>query len=168
MNAQQVTLRTMMPPEYEAATETREAETVRELAKLMPEELARERARQGTARFLPDGPATAHHHLVVAENAAGEVVGNAWIGPDPRQGAGTADAAWLYDINVFPAFRRRGYGSAILTAAEELVAREGWTSLGLNVFGDNEAAIALYRRSGYDVSSMSLRKDLRRAPDAAG
>ncbi|MFG2563785.1 GNAT family N-acetyltransferase, partial [Streptomyces sp. NPDC048496] len=70
-------------------------------------------------------------------------------------------AAWLHDINVFAPFRRRGYGSAILAAAaEELVAREGWTSLGLNVFGDNEAAVALYRRNGYDVSSMSLRKSL--------
>ncbi|KAF3469700.1 GNAT family N-acetyltransferase [Streptomyces sp. Tu 3180] len=154
----------MTPPEYDAATEHREAETARELGKFMPEELARERAHQGTAQFLPDGLDTAGHHLVVAENEAGEVVGNAWIGPDPRRAAGTAGSAWLYDINVFPAFRRRGYGSAVLCAAEELVVREGWTSLGLNVSGDNEAAIALYRRNGYDVESMSLRKSVRQAP----
>ncbi|MFF4019519.1 GNAT family N-acetyltransferase [Streptomyces sp. NPDC001843] len=160
MGKQKVTLRKMTPTEYAAATEHREAESVRELSKLMPEELARERVRQGTARFLPDGLDTARHHLVVAEDASGEVVGNAWIGPDPRQASGTAGSAWLYDINVFPAFRRRGYGSAVLSAAEELVAREGWTSLGLNVAGDNEAAIALYRRNGYDVSSMYLRKSV--------
>jgi ribosomal protein S18 acetylase RimI-like enzyme len=92
-------------------------------------------------------------------------VGNAWSGPDPRQAAGTASSAWLYDINVFPTFRRRGYGSAVLSAAEELVAREGWTSLGLNVSGDNEAAIALYHRNGYGVESMSLRKSVQQAPD---
>lgn len=164
MDAQKVTLRKMTPPEYAAATEHREAETARELGAFMPEKLARERARQGTAQFLPDGLDTAGHHLVVAENRSGEVVGNAWIGPDPRQASGTAGSAWLYDINVLPAFRRRGYGSAVLSAAEELVAREGWTSLGLNVFGGNEAAIALYRRNGYDVSSMTLRKSVRPAP----
>ncbi|MDT0465141.1 GNAT family N-acetyltransferase [Streptomyces gibsoniae] len=160
MDAQKVTLRKMTPPEYEAATERREAESVRELSKLMSEELARERVHQGTAQFLPDGLETAGHHLVVAEIGSGEAVGNAWIGPDSRQASGTTSAAWLYDINVFPAFRRRGYGSAILSAAEELVAREGWTSLGLNVVGDNEAAIALYRRNGYDVTSMYLRKSV--------
>ncbi|GGW43568.1 hypothetical protein [Streptomyces caelestis] len=60
---------------------------------------------------------TTGHHLVVAENGSGEVVGNAW-------------------------------------------------NLGLNVFGDDEAAIALYHRNGYDVESMSLRKSVQQAPDS--
>ncbi|MGW2374312.1 GNAT family N-acetyltransferase [Kitasatospora sp. NPDC001683] len=161
MDERTVTLRQMTPAEYQAATETREAETVRELAKLMPEELALERTRQGTARFLPDGLATAGHHLVVAENASGETVGTAWIGPDPRAEAGTSTSAWLYHIHVLPPFRRQGYGTAVLAAAERLVAREGMTALALNVFGGNEAAIALYRRSGYGVSSMYLSKEVR-------
>ncbi|MFJ2899064.1 GNAT family N-acetyltransferase [Streptomyces sp. NPDC087218] len=160
MDTQQVTLRKMTPAEYHAAAEHREAESVHALSKFMPEELARERVRHGTAHFLPDGPDTAGHHLVMAENGSGEVVGNAWIGPDPGQASGSADSAWLYDINVFEPFRRHGYGSAILAAAEELVAREGRTALALDVVGSNEAAIALYRRSGYEVSSMSMRKNL--------
>ncbi|MBL1102455.1 GNAT family N-acetyltransferase [Streptomyces coffeae] len=162
MDAQKVTLRKMTPSEYDVATERREAETARELGRFMPQELARERARQGTAQFLPDGLETAGHHLVAAENGSGQVVGNAWIGPDPRQASDTTSSAWLYDINVFAPFQRRGYGSAILAAAEELVAREGKTSLNLNVFGDNEAAIAMYQRNGYDVSSMYLSKSVQR------
>ncbi|MEU1075149.1 MULTISPECIES: GNAT family N-acetyltransferase [unclassified Streptomyces] len=160
MDAPKVTLRKMTPSEYEAATEHREAETARELGKFMPAELARERAHRGTAQFLPDGCDTAGHHLVVAENAAGQVVGDAWIGPDPRQAAATTDSAWLYDINVLALFRRHGYGSAILAAVEELVAREGMVSLHLNVFGGNAAAIALYRRNGYEVSSMYMSKSV--------
>src|SRR5690349_6035453 len=101
-----VTLRKMTAEEYTAAAEHREAESVRALSRVMPAELALERVRAGAARFLPDGPDTAGHHLVTAENSSGEAVGNAWIGPDPGQ---VASSAWLYDINVFPSYRRRGY-----------------------------------------------------------
>ncbi|MET9631133.1 GNAT family N-acetyltransferase [Lentzea sp. NPDC006480] len=96
---------------------------------------------------------------MTAENESGEAVGNAWIGPDPGQVSGTATSAWLYDVNVFEPHRRRGYGSAILAAAEALIAREGKTALGLNVAGDNEAAIGLYRSNGYEVESMVMRKE---------
>ncbi|WP_404870139.1 hypothetical protein ACI1MP_31980 [Kitasatospora griseola] len=53
---------------------------------------------------------------------------------------------------------RKEQATAILRAAEALTAREGWTALGLNVFGGNEAAIALYRANGYQVAAMALRK----------
>lgn len=157
MSGQQVTLRKMTSAEYHAATEHREAESVRVLSRFMPEEVAREQVRRGTARFLPDGLDTAGHHLLTAENESGEALGNAWVGPDPGQAA-AATSAWLYEINVFAEHRRRGYGSAILAAAEALIALDGKTALGLNVVGDNEAAIAVYRRNGYEVASMSMRK----------
>ncbi|WP_445519479.1 hypothetical protein [Streptomyces sp. NEAU-174] len=54
------------------------------------------------------------------------------------------------------------YDVATLAAAEELVAREGKTSLNLNVVGDNEKAIAMYRRNGHGVSSMYLSKSVQR------
>lgn len=157
-----VTLRTMTEAEYREATRLREAEATRELAELVPEEVAAERVRQGTATFLPAGRETDGHHLVVAENRDGTVVGRAWIGPDPQSVTGTTDSAWLYDIAVHEPYRRQGYGAAILAAAEELIAAAGYTRLGLNVVGDNEAAIALYRRSGYAVSSMTMHKPLGR------
>ena len=160
MTVQQVTLRKMTPAEYLAATKHREAESVRVLSRVMPEELARERVRRGSARFLPDGLDTAGHHLLTAENGSGEAVGNAWVGPDPGQPSGSASSAWLYDINVYSPYQRLGYGSAILVAAEALIVREGMSSLGLSVVGDNDAAIALYRRNGYEVASMSMRKRL--------
>lgn len=160
MTAQYVTLRTMTTEEYRTATEQREAESVRVLSSAMPEELARERVAHGTAKYLPDGLETAGHHLLTAENARGEAVGNAWVGPDPSQAAGTAQSAWLYDLNVFADHRRRGYGTAILAAIEKLIAAEGHSTLGLNVVGDNAAAIALYERSGYGVASMVMRKQV--------
>ncbi|MFE0465343.1 GNAT family N-acetyltransferase [Kitasatospora sp. NPDC058965] len=158
MTVRRVTLRKMTAAEYRAATEHREAESVRVLSRLMPADLARERVRLGTARFLPDGLDTAGHHLLTAENDSGAPVGHVWVGPDPGQISGSANSGWLYDIHVFEPFRRRGYGTAVLAAAEALLAGEGRTVLGLNVVGDNEAAIALYRGRGYEVSSMVMRK----------
>ncbi|MEY9931708.1 GNAT superfamily N-acetyltransferase [Catenulispora sp. GP43] len=157
MAEQQITLRTMTTTEYRAATEHREAESVRVLSRTMPEELARERVAGGTARFLPDGLQTPGHHLLTAEDDSGQAVGTAWVGPDP---SGAARSAWLYDLDVFEPHRRRGYGAAILAAVEELIAAEGMSALGLNVVGDNAAAIALYRRGGYDVASMVMRKQV--------
>jgi hypothetical protein len=52
------------------------------------------------------------------------------------------------------------YGSSILAEVEALVVRQGRTRLGLNVVSTNEAAIALYRKSGYAVSTMQMSKRL--------
>ncbi|WP_431952266.1 GNAT family N-acetyltransferase [Nocardia lijiangensis] len=161
MDPHHVTLRKMTSAQFRAATRHREIESVRELAKFMSEDLAREKVRAGAELYLPDGPDTEGHQLLVAESAAGETVGDLWIGPDPRQATATGRSAWLYDIYVFESYRRRGYGSAILAAAERLVTEQGTTRLGLNVVGDNVAAIALYRSCGYTVSSMHLDKTLR-------
>jgi ribosomal protein S18 acetylase RimI-like enzyme len=159
MDQPRVTLRAMSADEYRSYVDQVQAAVVRELVATMPEEEARATAAGGIARYLPEGVATPHHTLLIAEDAAGTAVGNAWVGPDPHRAEGS-DAAWLYDINVYPQARRSGYGSAILAAVEALVRRDGKSRLGLNVVGTNEAAIALYRKNGYAVMTMQMSKAL--------
>jgi ribosomal protein S18 acetylase RimI-like enzyme len=159
MERPRVTLREMTADEYRSYVDEVQAAVVRELVATMSEEEARATAAGGIARYLPEGVATPHHTLVIAEDAAGTAVGNAWVGPDPHRAEGS-DAAWLYDINVYPHARRSGYGSAILAAVEALVVRDGKSRLGLNVVGTNEAAIALYRKNGYAVMTMQMSKAL--------
>ncbi len=79
--------------------------------------------------------------------------------PRDTHRADGSDAAWLYDINVYPQARRSGYGSAILAEVEATVLRGGKARLGLNVV-TNEAAIALYRKNGYVVTTMQMSKPL--------
>jgi hypothetical protein len=43
--------------------------------------------------------------------------------------------AWIFDIDVAPEHRGRGYGRALLQAAEREVEQRGVKSIGLNVFG---------------------------------
>jgi ribosomal protein S18 acetylase RimI-like enzyme len=159
MERPRVTLREMTEDEYGSYVDEVQAAVVRELVATMPEEEARAIAAGGIAQYLPQGVATPSHTLVIAEDATGTPVGNAWIGPDPHRADGS-DAAWLYDINVYPQARRNGYGTAILAEVEALVVRDGKARLGLNVVGTNEAAIALYRKNGYAVSTMQMYKQL--------
>jgi ribosomal protein S18 acetylase RimI-like enzyme len=117
------------------------------------EEEAEQRAATETDSLLPDGVHTAGMVLLAAE-AEGDVVGLVWLGQRPAQPA----AWWIYDIDVVPAQRRRGYGRALLDAAEREAKRRGADSIGLNVFGGNDAARRLYESAGYQEASVLMRK----------
>jgi GNAT superfamily N-acetyltransferase len=159
MDAPKIQVRDMRPDEYEAYTAQRERDTAESLSPSMPYEQGLAEARQGTARFLPDGLATPGHRLLAAENADGDVVGHAWLGlADPR--TGSPESAWLYDIRVGEAHRRRGYGDAMLAEIERIAREAGARTLGLNVFGRNRTAIALYTARGYDVTTQQMHKPL--------
>src|ERR1700729_3535915 len=65
----------------------------------------------------------------------GQLVGWLWLavpGPDRDR-----LMAWVYNIEVDPAFRGRGYGRAAMILAEGEARSRGMTSLGLNVHGHN-------------------------------
>jgi ribosomal protein S18 acetylase RimI-like enzyme len=116
---------------------------------------AEQQAAKETDTALPDGADTAGTALLVGESG-GEVVGLVWVGPAPAGRAGW----WIYDIEVVPEQRRRGYGRSLLEAAEREAQRRGGDSIGLNVFGGNEVALGLYESSGYQVAAMHMRKRL--------
>jgi ribosomal protein S18 acetylase RimI-like enzyme len=106
--------------------------------------------------LLPDGPATRGMLMLMASNAGGEPVGLVWVALDrPRPGE-----AWIYDIEVNAAQRGKGYGRALLLAAEQEAARHGSKAIGLNVFGTNAVARRLYESSGYEITAMNMRKEL--------
>lgn len=159
MSPPPVTLRDMRPDEYDDYTEWHVGEYVQSLQGSLPVEAAREKTRQDLARYLPDGLATERHRILVVEDAAGETVGYTWLGLD-EPGGGSPEMAWLYDIRVLPAYRRRGYARAILAAVEALAREAGALRLGLNVFGHNRAAIALYDSQGYQVTAQHMAKPL--------
>ena len=81
-------------------------------------------------------------------------MGLAWIALEQGEKRG----AWIYDIEIAPAQRGKGYGRALLRALEQLVADHGVESIGLNVFAGNDVARRLYESSGYKTTSMHMRK----------
>jgi ribosomal protein S18 acetylase RimI-like enzyme len=113
-------------------------------------------ATQQIERYLSEGPRTpAHDVLRVLED--GDPVGWLWLGPHPDK----VGAAWVYEIEIDERARGRGIGRETMLAAEALIAARGVTELGLNVFGHNARAIALYRSLGYVTTAMNMAKPLR-------
>ena len=105
--------------------------------------------------LLPDGLAT-EGQLLFAGEAGGEVVGFLWIGMPTTE----RPQAWIFEIHVEEAHRRRGYGRALMLAAEEELRARGVTRLGLNVFGHNPGAQHLYESLGFETTSRQMSKAL--------
>ena len=57
----------------------------------------------------------------------------------------------LFALDVGPAFRRKGVGTALVHAVEAIAAERGLDEVNLEVEINNEDAIRLYRRLGYRI-----------------
>lgn len=57
--------------------------------------------------------------------------------------------AYIYAFGVPPAYRRNGYGRAMLENILPRLFQEGWTAVGLEVDADNAPAQALYHAVGF-------------------
>jgi ribosomal protein S18 acetylase RimI-like enzyme len=88
--------------------------------------------------------------------STGTVVGYLWIAPE----AEGSDAWWVFDIGVDENHRGAGYGRAAMQLAEQAAAKHGAVTIGLNVFGYNAVARALYDSLGYETTAVQMRKPL--------
>jgi RimJ/RimL family protein N-acetyltransferase len=121
-------------------------------------EEAEEKSANDVDGLLPEGPATQDHFLYsVREEALSAEVGVLWISP---RDSGVGRSLWIYDIIVYEQFRRRGYARRILKLAEDRARELGVARVELHVFGHNHAARALYKKTGYEVSSIVMVKQL--------
>jgi GNAT-family acetyltransferase (TIGR03103 family) len=88
-------------------------------------------------------------HLV-AQSATGEVIGtitgvdHVEVFGDPENGSS------LWCLTVDPNFAPPGTGQALLLALADLLARRGRSFVDLSVLADNEGAIRLYQRLGFE------------------
>lgn len=121
-------------------------------------ENAIELSKYAAEQLLPQGRDTPRVLLLCAENSDGEYVGYVWVGLERSGGA--SPGAWIYDIEVNETHRGKGYGRAILQAAEKETLKNGVTKIGLNVFGPNQVARNLYESAGYDITQMQMSKRL--------
>jgi ribosomal protein S18 acetylase RimI-like enzyme len=83
----------------------------------------------------------------------GRLAGAVWVRlfPDDRKGYGTLDSDTPeLSISLYPQFRNRGIGRALLTAMLDELKTAGFRRVSLSVQKENAAA-GLYRSLGFDV-----------------
>ncbi|MCI4368740.1 MAG: GNAT family N-acetyltransferase [Thermoplasmata archaeon] len=104
--------------------------------------------------LLPDGPATVDNQLYWLR-AGSERVGVLWFAvrrerPPPR--------GFVYALEIFPSFQRRGYGAEAMREVDRLAAQLGVENIGLSVFSYNAPAIRLYEKLGYSATAQQMNK----------
>lgn len=91
--------------------------------------------------------ASPHNHYVAARDDDGRLIGYAGLA---RLGTGVHPESEVHTIGVDPGLRQRGIGGALL--GELLRVADAWGGpVFLEVRTDNDAAIALYRREGFEI-----------------
>jgi ribosomal protein S18 acetylase RimI-like enzyme len=91
--------------------------------------------------------------LVMEHRPSGEIVGQIfvqWNSSDPRFADGRR-RGYFYSLRVKPAFQRRGLGTCLIDAAEDVLRRRGMDTASIGVEKDNPEARSLYERLGYHI-----------------
>lgn len=116
-----------------------------------PEE-ALQRSQDTLQKLLPLGLGTPGQHLYTL-HVAGDAVGYVWFGAAERD-------AYLYDLYILPAHRRRGHGRTAMRLLEGEARAHGYGAIALHVFGHNTGARDLYLAAGYAITDLNMRKVL--------
>jgi ribosomal protein S18 acetylase RimI-like enzyme len=118
---------------------------------------ARRIAEQQHGVAFPGGRPARGHYVYFVVDDTDEVIGSVWIGP---RTPGNDKDYWVWDIEIAEPARGRGLGRAAMVLGQDEARARGATTLGLNVFGANTVARALYESLGYETTSLQMRKRL--------
>lgn len=127
-------------------------------------EEALRRSREEFDSLLPQGLATPNHRLYsILRLPDRKPAGVLWVQVEgaPKQ------TSFIYNIEIFKPFRRRGYARQAMQLLEQEVRRLGAQTVRLHVFGHNRAARSLYEQLGYVATNIQMRKRLRPASTRA-
>ncbi|MBY0217325.1 N-acetyltransferase [Paenibacillus illinoisensis] len=123
------------------------------------EEEAQELAEASYDRYLPEGLNTPGAYIYNLVHPVDGNVGYIWFNiTDNRRGK----EAFLLDIVVEEAYQGKGYGTEAMEALEQAAHRLQVDRIGLHVFGHNVRASSLYRKMGYEITDLTMYKELKR------
>jgi ribosomal protein S18 acetylase RimI-like enzyme len=139
-------------PFFSALLERYAAEHVRAGRWTMEE--APSAARKEVQELLPAGLETPNHFFFsIRAEPEDTKVGLIWLAIEPR-------GAFVYDLEVFEPYRRKGHAEAAMRLAEQVAREKGARKIALHVFGDNAGARRLYQKLGYAETNVLMAKPL--------
>ena len=119
-----------------------------------PADGALERSRKEFEFYLPDGIRTQDQYLWSLVDDAGNKIGVLWVQLKDHK-------AFIFDFVIDEEFRGKGFGKQALSVMDEKLRTMGAESVALHVFGDNISAQELYKKMGFYIVGMNMKKDLR-------
>jgi ribosomal protein S18 acetylase RimI-like enzyme len=119
-----------------------------------PAEGALERSRQEFDHYLPDGIHSQDQYLYSLVDEFSNKIGVLWVQVKERK-------AFIFDFVIDEAFRGKGYGKQALIAMDEKLRSMNVESVALHVFGDNIAAQELYKKAGFLITGIHMKKILK-------
>ena len=115
-------------------------------------------ARQSFESLLPEGLQSAGHHFFTIRDDERVPVGVLWFAEKHRGGN---EVAYVFNVGIEPAHRRKGHASRAFFALEDELRRLGLSGVALHVFGHNPGAQALYAKLGYRPTNINMFKEIR-------
>jgi ribosomal protein S18 acetylase RimI-like enzyme len=119
-----------------------------------PSEGALERSRKEFESLLPVGIHSKDQYLYSITDDSGNKLGVLWVQVKDQE-------AFIYDFIIEEAFRGKGYGKKSLIALDEKLKSMNVESVGLHVFGDNVVAQELYKKMGFQITDIQMKKVLK-------
>jgi ribosomal protein S18 acetylase RimI-like enzyme len=118
-----------------------------------PAEGAIERSRKEFATLLPEGVHSKGQYLWSIVDEENAKIGMLWVQIKDRK-------AFIYDFVIDETFRGKGYGKQAMTVMDEKLKSMNVETVGLHVFGDNITAQELYKKMGYQITGIHMKKEL--------
>jgi ribosomal protein S18 acetylase RimI-like enzyme len=89
----------------------------------------------------------------VAVSQEGQMIGQVFLqlSSDRRELADGSNRAYLYSLRVRQSWQNQGIGSRLMDVLEDALQKLEFTRVTLNVARDNQGAIRLYSRYGYQI-----------------
>ena len=112
-----------------------------------------ERSRKEFATLLPEGVHSKDQYLWSIVDEENNKIGMLWVQIKDRK-------AFIYDFVIDEAFRGKGYGKQAMTVMDEKLKSMNVETVGLHVFGDNITAQELYKKMGYQITGIHMKKEL--------
>jgi len=115
-----------------------------------------EKSRGEFLHLLPDGVHTKNEFIYsIVNEETNQKIGILWVEikmeESPRRAFG-------YDFIVYESYRGKGFGKQALQALDKILISMDVESMGLHVFGHNTTAFELYKKMGFEITNINMRK----------